>query len=105
MSLMPEFAEEERMSQHEERMKRESEGIRPQADLYVGESECTESIRSENEAANLEPGDNEAHAAGKVCERCGAVLTANQDVRRLIDGKWAHEVCPNAQAPHQGSAE
>ena len=38
--------------------------------------------------------DNEAHHAGAVCGRCGAVVTAGQDVRRRADGQWVHEVCP-----------
>ena len=40
-------------------------------------------------------GDNEAHAPGKVCARCGQVITAGQDVRRRADGGWMHEVCPD----------
>jgi hypothetical protein len=39
-------------------------------------------------------GDNEAHAAGMVCARCGAVITAGQDVRRRADGEWVHDLCP-----------
>jgi hypothetical protein len=38
--------------------------------------------------------DNEAHAAGLVCARCQTVITASQDVRRLPEGQWVHEVCP-----------
>ena len=38
--------------------------------------------------------DHEAHAAGKVCALCGAVITVGQDVRRRADGKWVHEICP-----------
>jgi hypothetical protein len=38
--------------------------------------------------------DNEAHAPGQVCARCGAVITAGQDARLRGDGQWAHEVCP-----------
>ena len=38
--------------------------------------------------------DNEAHAPGNVCPRCGTVITPGQDVRRRADGKWIHEVCP-----------
>jgi hypothetical protein len=38
--------------------------------------------------------DNEAHAAGMVCGRCGAVITTGQDVRRRADGEWVHDVCP-----------
>jgi hypothetical protein len=39
--------------------------------------------------------DNEAHAPGQVCQRCGAVITPGQDARRRADGKWVHEVCPD----------
>jgi hypothetical protein len=38
--------------------------------------------------------DNEAHAPGMTCERCGAVITPGQDVRRRADGQWMHEICP-----------
>jgi hypothetical protein len=38
--------------------------------------------------------DNEAHAEGMVCGRCGAVITIGQDVRRRADGEWVHDVCP-----------
>ena len=38
--------------------------------------------------------DNEAHATGAVCARCGAVITAGQDARRRADGQWVHEICP-----------
>ena len=37
---------------------------------------------------------NEAHAAGKTCARCGAVITPGQDARRRLDGQWMHEICP-----------
>jgi hypothetical protein len=40
-------------------------------------------------------GDHEAHAPGKVCERCGQVIEPGQDVRRRADGEWMHEVCPD----------
>jgi hypothetical protein len=39
--------------------------------------------------------DNEAHAAGKVCGRCGAVIAPGQDARRRPDGQWVHEICPS----------
>lgn len=38
--------------------------------------------------------DNEAHAPGALCARCGAEIEPGQDVRRRADGKWVHEVCP-----------
>ena len=37
---------------------------------------------------------NEAHAPGKKCAVCGAVITSGQEVRRRADGQWMHEVCP-----------
>jgi hypothetical protein len=41
------------------------------------------------------PGDgNAASAPGKVCELCGAVIKANQEARRRLDGEWIHEACP-----------
>jgi hypothetical protein len=38
--------------------------------------------------------DNEAHAVGMVCGRCGAVIAIGQDARRRADGEWVHDVCP-----------
>ncbi len=37
--------------------------------------------------------DNEAHAPGKMCERCGQAIAAGQDAR-CADGGWAREACP-----------
>ena len=38
--------------------------------------------------------DNAATAPGKICERCGELITARQDVRRRVNGEWIHEACP-----------
>ena len=38
--------------------------------------------------------DNELHAGGQVCARCGAVIQPGQDVRLRADGRWMHEICP-----------
>ncbi len=38
--------------------------------------------------------DNELHAAGRVCARCGAVIAPGQDARLRADGQWVHEICP-----------
>ncbi|MBV9208090.1 MAG: hypothetical protein JO037_22430 [Actinobacteria bacterium] len=38
--------------------------------------------------------DNEAHAPGRTCERCGAVIAPGQEARRRADGQWVHEICP-----------
>ena len=58
------------------------------------EREIDERAREERELAYLEPEDNEAYAPGKVCERCGAVITAGEDARLRADGHWTHEECP-----------
>lgn len=94
MTITPEYGEEERMKQQEAQAKQPSERVRPRDHGAIGEREMDERKRAERESAYLEPEDNEAHAPGKVCERCGAVITASQDVRRLADGNWIHEACP-----------
>jgi hypothetical protein len=38
--------------------------------------------------------DNELHAAGQTCPRCGTVIQAGEDVRLRANGQWIHEVCP-----------
>lgn len=47
-----------------------------------------------NEDDRSEWDDNEAHAGGKVCARCGAVITPGQEARHRADGQWVHEICP-----------
>jgi hypothetical protein len=42
--------------------------------------------------------DNEEHAAGRVCARCGQVMNAREEARRQADGQWVHEVCPTPGA-------
>jgi hypothetical protein len=46
------------------------------------------------ERSGVQPEDNELHAAGQVCARCGKVITAREDVRRGADGHFVHETCP-----------
>ena len=38
--------------------------------------------------------DNELHAAGRVCARCGAVIQPGEDTRLRADRQWVHEICP-----------
>jgi hypothetical protein len=40
--------------------------------------------------------DNAAHAPGRVCERCGQTIGADEEVRRRAGGWWMHETCPGA---------
>ena len=58
------------------------------------EREVTESDREEQRLESREQEDHEAHAPGKVCERCGQVIAEGQDARLKADGNWIHEVCP-----------
>jgi len=96
----PEYGEESR----------EAEGDVPHEHESLGEREIEEHDREDREVEYLEPDDNEEHAAGQICERCGAVITASEDVRLLPDGHWMHEVCPpdlsglsaEDRAPHPG---
>jgi hypothetical protein len=94
MTLTPEFGEEERMRQQSERLARQSEGGLPQDREDAPEREIAERDREDREATYLHPEDNEAHAPGQLCARCGAVITAGQDVRLRGDGQWVHEECP-----------
>jgi len=57
-----------------------------------GHAEHGAAIHPDDEVARW--GDHEAHAPGKVCPRCGKVITVGQDVRRRADGEWVHEICP-----------
>ena len=87
MTIQPEYGEEKRMEQ-------QSAGPIPPGHADRAGREGDEHAREEAEAEYLDPSGNEAHAPGETCERCGAVLTASQDARRLPDGHWVHEICP-----------
>jgi hypothetical protein len=63
-------------------------------DLGAPPPEHAVTHHDEDEEYSSEWSDNEAHAAGRVCEMCGAVITAGQEVRRRADGQWMHELCP-----------
>jgi hypothetical protein len=69
-----------------------------QRELYEGERELYEHEAEERDVNYLDPEDNELHAPDQVCERCGTVITALQEARRLPDGHWVHEVCPVSRA-------
>jgi hypothetical protein len=38
--------------------------------------------------------DNEAHAGGKICKRCGQVIRADQSARLTGVDDWVHDTCP-----------
>ena len=45
-------------------------------------------------SAGTDFSDNELHAAGQTCPRCGTVIQPGQDVRLRADRQWVHEACP-----------
>jgi hypothetical protein len=94
MTLTPEYGDEERMRLQSEGLSRQAEGGLPQDREDAPDREIAEHDREDREPAYLDAEDNEARAPGQVCARCGAVITAGQDVRLRADGRWVHEVCP-----------
>ena len=91
MTVRPDFGSE---YGDEERKRFEEEEGPPEPDVAEEERDLFERQRAEQEVNLLDPESNEAHATGQVCERCGQVITAVQDVRRRPDGQWVHEECP-----------
>jgi hypothetical protein len=69
-----------------------------EGELDEGERELSEQQEEARELNYLDPGGNELHVRGQVCERCGTVIAATQDARLLPDGHWIHEVCPVHQS-------
>ena len=93
MSTTPEYGEEKVVSGRERRIEERSNRVLPPED-NEDEQEVGERAREDGELRTIEPEDNEARAPGQICERCGLLITASQDVRRLLDGRWVHEWCP-----------
>jgi hypothetical protein len=96
MSLTPEYGEEQSLGRDAEGVERPPTRSRPDEKQEADEleREVSDREREERELFRLDPEDNELHAAGQVCERCGGVITADQDVRRLANGHVVHQVCP-----------
>jgi hypothetical protein len=94
ITMTPEYGDEKLTGQQSERVSEQSEGILPQDREDSPESVMEERDLEDREQAYLNPEDNEAHAPGRVCARCGAVITARQDARLGADNRWVHEECP-----------
>ena len=90
----PEYGEEDRLRQQPRGTRPQPEGGQPPYREDDPEREIGQFSRQGQEAERPDLVDNEAGAPGRVCERCGAVIAADQDVRRRADGQWIHEVCP-----------
>jgi hypothetical protein len=92
--MIPEYGDEELIGQRSERLRERADGILPEDRDDAPERVVEEREREDQELEYLDPEDNELHVVGQVCARCGAVITAGQDVRLRADGRWVHEVCP-----------
>lgn len=94
MSIRPEEGPDYGQEQWEHPAPPVTELEEEQRELYERERELYEHQAGEGDVNRLDPEDNELHASGQVCERCGTVINTTQDVRRLPDGHFVHEVCP-----------
>ena len=94
MAMTPEYGWEKLNTQESERLREQSEGLLPDEREDAPERVVEERELEDRELGYLDPDDNEAHAAGQVCGRCGTVILARQDVRLREDGRWVHEECP-----------
>jgi hypothetical protein len=92
MSLTPEYGEEELLGRDEAGAERPSTSVRPEPG--GPEQELHEEERAKLDRSWMDAEDNELHAPGQVCERCGQIITEGQDVRLRPDGHFVHEVCP-----------
>jgi hypothetical protein len=91
MSLTPEYGEEELLGRDEPGVRR-STPVRPEEN--GPEQELHEEEREKRDRRWMDAESNELRAPGQVCERCGQTITESQEVRRLPDGHFVHEVCP-----------
>lgn len=94
MTVRPESGPEYGQEQWERPAPPPAELEEEERELYEGERELSEHEAGERDVDRLDPEGNELHAPGQVCQRCEAVISALQEVRRLPDGRWVHEVCP-----------
>jgi hypothetical protein len=53
-----------------------------------------ERVEEAEDQLNPSGEDNEAHAGGKICKRCGQVIQATQAARLTGVNDWVHETCP-----------
>jgi hypothetical protein len=90
----PEYGEEDRLRQEPAWTPPRHEDVLPPDREDFPEHEIGQHERQGREEKYLDPEEHEAHAPGQACARCGQIITAGQDVRRLPDGQWMHEVCP-----------
>jgi len=88
----PEYGEEERREQRLDEL-REEHMLPLERDELV-EEEIEEHEERERDNRFVDAEDNELHAPGQRCARCGRVIVTGEDVRLRADGRWQHEECP-----------
>jgi len=54
-----------------------------------------ERVEEAEEQLNPTGDDNELHAGGKICKRCGQVIRADQAARLSGVDDWVHDICPD----------
>jgi hypothetical protein len=70
-----------------------AEGYRPRNPNEEAGSRLEDEVEHETYGeADFE--ENELHAAGQTCTRCGRPIAPGADVRRTASGGYQHEVCP-----------
>jgi hypothetical protein len=94
MTVRPEFGPDYGQELWEDPTPTPAEYADEEGELREGQRELSEQEEEERELDYLDPGGNELHVRGQVCQRCGAVIAATQDARMRPDGHWVHEVCP-----------
>lgn len=92
MSTTSEYGEEEWTRVRTEEVKRRATGPLPPSENEL-QDEIAELESQDRELTYIDPEANEVHAPGKVCARCGKVLSADDDARSEVDGRWVHSVC------------
>ncbi len=71
---------------------------RPQRDVDLprpglAEGSAYEEAVEHEARADVDFEENELHAAGKTCARCGRAIRPEEDVRRTASGAYEHEFC------------
>lgn len=101
MAARPEYGEEVDLEECKEEVLESGRGPLPVWE-DPGDSEFAEHQQAEEETHHPAFESNEAHHPGAVCDHCGAVIGPSEDVRRTVEGRWVHELCPGvgSKVPH-----
>jgi hypothetical protein len=65
----------------------------------MAEGRAYEDAVEHETVADVDYEDNELHAAGRTCARCGRAIRPEDDVRRTASGAYEHEFCQMSVDP------